>query len=629
MLAVLVAGGALLALRAARGPVPVALVDPADPAVVLDREITRTFGLARPVVWILEPTAGTIWTPAMLARLQAMTREVLRIPGVVAPDVVSIASPNVRALEVSETGMQPIYLMGRVPETPEAMVALRARVDGDPMLRGQLVRLDGRAAMIVANFRDDADPEEIARAALALRDRYRDADAAVWVVGEPVLAHVVAAATPSLIVRRVLPIAAALLVLLMLALGWRATAAAVAGALVAAVASLGLAAGAGVLLLPWTATAALGAALVAAALAAAARVDRRAAASATLGAAAACGVAAVLAPGVERALASGALLALPVGLVAGLLARAAVAVPDRAATGRLRRRGRIVVAAALALVLAAGATRLRPGFALASYGQRWVPTAVAPDLAALARLFPPPQSLALRARGASGFVASPDVLHALDHVTATAARDPAVRSATSLADLVKIVNRAFNEGRPDMAVVPDDRGLIARYLALAYSPGFRRYVDRSLASTAVWIMVGASAPADLRRVEGRVNEALAAVPVPDAAVDRFGGDGAVTLAMAASGRRIAAGAAGVLLLAVLGVAVGAGRPAALRAAGAAALSLVAVAGVLGWCGQALDLLTLPLLAAAALAAVVAGGRAAAPARAPAAPLSAAACARGR
>ena len=94
------------------------------------------------------------------------------------------------------------------------------------------------------------------------------------------------------------------------------------------------------------------------------------------------------------------------------------------------------------------------------------------------RLFPPPASLALRARGAPGFVAAPEALYALDAVADAARADPSVRSAMSIADVVKMVNRAFHDERPEFFAIPGDRAMAGRYLALAYSPAFRRFLDR-------------------------------------------------------------------------------------------------------------------------------------------------------
>jgi hypothetical protein len=427
----------------------------------------------------------------------------------------------------------------------------------------------------------------------------------VWVVGEPVLAEVARAAAPRLVERVALPVLACVLLGCVVLLGWRRTTAALVAAVAAGLGTVALASWTGTLALPWTAVAALTGMLLAAALVAAVRVDWRPVGGAAVGALAGLGAGAALAPGAERALADGLLVAIPLGGLAALGARVAFGL---VATAVRARRGRRVALAVVAAVLAVGATQLRPGFALAGYGQRYLPASVAPDLGAMARLFPPPQSLALRVRGAPGFVASPAVLHALEAVAGAAAADPKVRHAMSIADLVKIVNRSFHEGRSEFTVVPDDRGLIARYLALAYSPGFRRFVDRALDAAALWITIDGAGPGDLRRIEARVDRALAARPVPDATVDRFGGDGAVTLAMAASGRRVAVGAAGVLVLALLGVLVAGGSGRAARALTASALAGIAVAGLLGWCGQALDLVTVPLLAGVVLVAAVAGGR---------------------
>jgi len=599
-----ITGAIGIALIVAPGSEPrVALVDPDDPAATLDRQITNVFGLASPVVWIIEPRAGTVWSPAMLARVQALTRDVFRIPGVVAPDVVSLASPNLRDLVVDEEGMRPVYLMGTVPETPEAVATLRARVDGDPMLRGQLVSLDGRAAMIVANFRTSADAGAIARDAIALRDRHRGPDADVWVVGAPVLAMLASRALPDVARRRIVPALALALAVFVGVVGWRrATAAGIASA-VTVLASIGVTGRMGILVLPWTAIAVAGVAFAACALTVAGRIDWRAVLGGGAGTLGALAGAAWLAPGAERALAWGGIVAIPLAAVTIGTARLALRVDG---TVRGRRLPALRGAAALAVVaLATGVASLREDFALAGYPARYLPASIAPDVDALSRLFPPPQSLALRVRGEPGFVSSPDVLRAFGRITVSATADPVVRSATSLADLVAIVHRSFNDGRPEFALVPNDRGLVARYLALAYSPGFRRFVDRALADAAIWITIDAQAtPRDLARIETLVDATLAAAPPPDAVVDRFGGDGAVTLAMAASARRTVVGGLGVLVATLLSVVVAAGPASARRALAVSTLMVAGVAGTLGWCGHALDLLTVPLLVATALAATI-------------------------
>ena len=139
------------ALRAGSLGETAGLYPPDDPYVELSREIEAEFGMQNPVIWVIEASQGTVWTRDLLTRVQLMTREALRIPGVVAHQVISLASPNLRDVEFTEMGgMRPVYLMGQVPETAEGIGALRRRVEEDPNYRGNLTSLDGRAAMVVA-----------------------------------------------------------------------------------------------------------------------------------------------------------------------------------------------------------------------------------------------------------------------------------------------------------------------------------------------------------------------------------------------------------------------------------------------------------------------------------------------
>ena len=574
------------------------LVPPDDPTVVLDREVTEEFGFQNPVVWVFEARAGTVWTQPMLERLTALTEEVRTIPGVIAPDIIGLASPNMRDLRVTEDGLEPTYLMGEVPATPEAVTALRRRIDGDPNYAGTLVTRDGRAAMIVANFRDDVDARAVGTAALALRDRHRDADATVWVTGTSVLLAAAPAAVMGL-APQAAGFALAGLVVFGAVLGLRTAASAL---LAAALAAIALVAGAALCgaTLPWSLEA-----IVPTALAAAVLGTGAAPAGIAIVALGAGGLAGVL-PSVPPvrwlwvSLAAGA----PVAAVAGTLARGIVAPRSRAVPRRSLLRALAIVVAVAAVL---GVSRVGCSFGLLGYGERYLPSAAAEDLVAVRRLFPPPLSLAVRARGEPGFVGAPDVLHALDTQAEAARADPAVRSAMSIADVVKMVNKAFNDERSEFFAIPDDRALAGRFLALAYSPGLRRFLDRSFGDTAVWVQLDGERAADVERVFDRMRAALAARPVPGATVDLPAGDGAVLLVAARQARRLAGAAVLALLVAGGIIAAGGGWRAGVRAVGCGLLAAGVGCGILGWAGQALDLLSIPLLAATAVATTAVGG----------------------
>ncbi len=650
----------------------VQLIPADDPIVRTDREITAEFGMQNPVVWVVAARAGTVWTREHLARVQALTREVFTIPGVIAPDVMSIASPNVRDFRVTEEMLEPIYLMGQVPETAEAVDALRRKVEGDPNYHGTFVSLDGRAAMIVADFRVEADAEKIARAALALRDKYRDAQTDVYTAGAPVLGAIVPAYAPVPGVAAAALLLAGLVVLAVTC-GMRA---ALTGALAVLLATVWTAAALlalDVAVLPWSAYGLLPVIFAAAAFAATGTTSWRARAPVALGFALGFTALALLVEPPARALGAAGAIGMLAAWVAAGAARVLVFPPwaksppppvfqrgglracEKIHAGADRNSGRRagavlppsrlrlpypattlegwstapprgilsralgvlissswsphvasrstwrVAAAFLVLLTLPGLVWLHPSFALFGYGVRYLPAAAAADLRAIARHFPPPSALAIRVRGEPGFIKSPEVLRAFEGVTAAALRDPAVVRALSLADLVKIVNRAFHENRPEYAVIPDDAPMIGRYLALAYSPGFRHFVDRAFTRSAIWIYLSTDNAADLARVRTAVERQLAAQPVPDAEVDPIGGDGAVVLLTARVVRALEIAALVTLFLAAVVIAILRGAGTGVRALGGGLLGGACTAGAFGWIGIPADLVSLPFVMAAAVA----------------------------
>jgi predicted RND superfamily exporter protein len=575
------------------------LVSPDDPAVRLDRSITTEFGMANPVVWIIEARTGTVWTPALLARVQALTREVFTIPGVIALDVVSLASPNLRDLHVTEDMLEPVYLMGKVPQTAESIAELRGRVDSNPNYGGMLVSLDGRAAMVVANFVETADPQAVATAALVLRDRYSDTQATVFVTGAPVLAALAPRAAPQLAAGVVVILGAGFLVLLAVA-GVRAALAATLAAVLAPLWATVIVTLLDAAVLPWSAYAIPPTALLAAAVAAAASRWR-----ARLDLVVALGMGwialAVMAGAPAAAFGIAGAVGIAAAVAAGEAARALVGgeLHPQQYSPTVRRGALLLLAVALI-----GLPLLQTSFGLFGYGMRYLPERLVSDLRALDRDFPPPTALAIRCRGASGFVGSPDVLQALDALAGAVRHDPAVVRVLSLADLVKLVNRAFNENKDEFAVIPNERAMITRYLALAYSPGFARFVDRAFTRSVLWVYLASDNAADLARVRAALAGQLAQQPVPDAQVDFIGGDGAVVLVALRTARALAVGAVALVLLSAAGLAVLAGWRTGITTliGGAAAAALVA--GVFGGLRVPFDLVSLPCMIAATAAGMV-------------------------
>ena len=507
-----------------------------------------------------------------------MTREVFRIPGVVAAQVISLASPNLRDVEFTETGgMRPVYLMGRVPETPEEVATLRKRVEEDPNYRGNLTSLNGRAAMVVANFRPDADVEVIATRAFELKEKYTDELATVYAAGAPLLARV----PPEAIRNAGLTVAGLALLGLVLSvglLGARTTIVVGVAGLLASLWAVSAVIAAGVASLPWTVYAVPATALVAmvVSLTGGGEGSRKLCVALVVALTAGAGVLALLSDGPARAMGVAGMAGAVAALLAGLLSNAG----ERGGPAG----GRWSGAAALCLIVlcALGLFRLHVSLGLAGYGQRYPLGGGAADLRTIARHFPPPTQLAIRVRGEKGSVSSPELLQAFDAAMQAAREDPAVRNAMSLADIVKMVNWAFNEKNDEFLVIPPDQKTIGRYLMLGYSPGFGRFVDRSLGNTAMWVQVNGDSATDLARVLDRMTAQLDKQPIPAGDLDLVGGDGAEILVMARTARKLVLGAAvGLVVTAVLFALLG-GVATGLRALLGGAAAMVVAGGVLSW-----------------------------------------------
>ena len=108
----------------------------AHPFVQIDHEIRRDFGGRNTMFVAVVPREGDVWRPEVLAVVQDVTLAALRLPDVIAQNVVSLAAPGVRHVEDDGGTIKVDYLMRNVPTTPEEIARLRANVDDDPQLRG-------------------------------------------------------------------------------------------------------------------------------------------------------------------------------------------------------------------------------------------------------------------------------------------------------------------------------------------------------------------------------------------------------------------------------------------------------------------------------------------------------------
>src|SRR3954470_23111285 len=127
---------------------------PGHPLVVVSKRIEKLFGGKYMTVVGFYSEAGTIYTPAVLAKIKRVTEALEKIPGVKPGSVLSLMSPRVKDVHSSDDALEITPLAAKVPETEAEMAAFRARVKANDVLTSLFVGRDDRATAVLVDFED-------------------------------------------------------------------------------------------------------------------------------------------------------------------------------------------------------------------------------------------------------------------------------------------------------------------------------------------------------------------------------------------------------------------------------------------------------------------------------------------
>ncbi len=124
------------------------LVPPDEPAIAVDSEARRHFGLRDPLLVVLDTgrPAG-IFDAGTLDRLARLTRDLQALPGVGADDVVSLATEHAPRFAPGSYEFQP--LLAPPLRSPQRLAEIREDVEAIDIFRGTLVSYDRGAAAIL------------------------------------------------------------------------------------------------------------------------------------------------------------------------------------------------------------------------------------------------------------------------------------------------------------------------------------------------------------------------------------------------------------------------------------------------------------------------------------------------
>jgi len=121
--------------------------------VKLDQEFRKVFGGSNLVMVQVLAKDGDIFKSSVLEKIRRITDQLIFFPGIDRNKVYSIASRKIKNIKVTSWGMEvPPLMWPEIPGTPDEMDTLKRKIFTNSTVFGKLVSLDGRAALISAEF---------------------------------------------------------------------------------------------------------------------------------------------------------------------------------------------------------------------------------------------------------------------------------------------------------------------------------------------------------------------------------------------------------------------------------------------------------------------------------------------
>src|SRR3569832_2170119 len=125
------------------------------PYVETTNLLEQVFGGRNLTVIGIVPRHGDIYQPEVLRKIKRIQDRVEQLPIAVRHNILSLAAHKAKHIKGGPEGMEVRPLMEVVPSTPEELEMLRAAVAETPIYRNALVSPDGRAAAVIADFKQD------------------------------------------------------------------------------------------------------------------------------------------------------------------------------------------------------------------------------------------------------------------------------------------------------------------------------------------------------------------------------------------------------------------------------------------------------------------------------------------
>nr|WP_316641578.1 MMPL family transporter [uncultured Roseateles sp.] len=195
------------------------------PYIKVHEQFKQTFGSSNLVSIMLEVKDGDIFTPAVLAKITRITKELQRVDGVNQFQVISLAAKKLKEVRASTEGIDITPLMWpEPPSSKEGIAKLKDSVLRNPLVYGAYVSADLKAALITVDFYDAELKYDKVFAQISAINRSVEGDGvSLRMVGEPILYGWVSHYLPETLRIFLLTLAALIALLFITARTWRGT----------------------------------------------------------------------------------------------------------------------------------------------------------------------------------------------------------------------------------------------------------------------------------------------------------------------------------------------------------------------------------------------------------------------
>jgi uncharacterized protein len=149
----------------------------------------RSYGGAQTRVLMLRVKHGDIYNYKTLKKIQDISSDVDRLPGVNHQEVFSLSSYREAYAEAVPGGLDTKpYMYPDVPKAPAAILDLKKTVAAHHEALRQLISEDGKETLITASFNEEGlDYKELFDGIQAIAQKYQDADTDIYLAGEPIV----------------------------------------------------------------------------------------------------------------------------------------------------------------------------------------------------------------------------------------------------------------------------------------------------------------------------------------------------------------------------------------------------------------------------------------------------------